>query len=200
MLTTISNVKARLKLPAADVADDALLSQFIANVSGRFENDCNRSFGYILNQVDEFQADETELRVSHYPIDEAQPITFSLLEKASLGWQPVPMGTGGADFVLRAGCIISLIAMIAQWKSQIRVTYSGGYLLPDADPGQYPSAPALPADLVGAATEQVVFFYQNKDRLGITTQSGQGGSFHLQSADLLPTVAAVLKRYERWMP
>jgi len=195
MLLTLPQIKTRLNLKDSDVLDDALLTQFIQMASGRIENDANRSFGYVLNQVDEFQADETELRLSHYPIDENQPITFTLLVKRSEGWQPtIP------EFIVRSNCVLSLISRIGNWKSQIRCTYSGGHVLPDMDPAQFPGVPALPLDLVGAAIEQVAYWYQNKDRLGISSQSGQGGSFSMKTIDLLPSVTSVIAKYERWMP
>ncbi len=203
MLTTLASVKARLALDDSDVRSDALLTNFIALATARFENDCNRKFGYLQNAMDEFQGDETELRVSRYPIDETQPITFqrltshnSQLSTAS-GWQPVPE----ADFVLRRGCVISLVSEIGRWKDQIRITYSGGYLLPDAvGPVPPPGVPPLPDDLQFGAVEQIAYWYQNKDRLGLVAVTAEGGSLQqFPKLDLLPFVDYTLAKYERWM-
>src|SRR6266403_1855453 len=137
MLTQLTTIKSRLSLAEFDIKDDVLLTNFIALVSARFENDCNRLFGYKLNEADEFQADETELRVRRYPIDEAQPITFqklstlnSQLSTPSSGWQIVT----DAEYILLRGCVISLISEIGRWKEQLRVTYTGGLFLPDMNP------------------------------------------------------------------
>ncbi len=196
MLTTLAAIKGRLGIGDFDVKDDVLLTNFLALTSARFENECNRSFGYRLNEVDEFQADETELRVKRYPIDEAQPISFLRLSKASEGWQTV----AGAEYVLRRGCVISLVSEIGRWKEQSRVTYSGGYWLPDSAGVQPAGCPLLPDDVQQAAVEQIAYLYQNKDRLGLTDISAEGGRIHqFNTLDLLPSVAAVLAKYERWM-
>src|SRR6266404_1924785 len=171
MLTTLSTVKSRLGLDESDVKDDALLTTFIKLATARFENECNRVFGYSQNIVDEFQGDETELRVSRYPIDESQPITFGRLVRASEGWQTV----ADAEFVLRKSCVISLLNQLGGWKEQLRAQYSGGYLLPDQAPiGDHP-LPPLPDDLQFAAVEQITYWYQNKDRVGLASVAAEGG-------------------------
>lgn len=196
MLTTLATVKARLKLAAEDVVDDALLTGFLKSISARLENDCNRTFGYAVGTVDEFEADETELRVSHYPIDETGAIAVSRRVSSVEGW----VVQTGADWVVRKGCVISLTSVLGNWKQQIRVSYSGGYLLPGTAAPQGTAPVALPDDIEQAAVEQVCYLYQNKDRLGVTGMTGQGGGFQqFSKLDLLPSVQAVVSKYERWM-
>lgn len=191
MLTTLATVKARLGIQDSDVKDDALLTQFIALVSARFENDCNRTFTGAPNVTEEFEGDETEIRVARYPIDETAAITFDLQASAVTGWE----AQASVDYIVRKGCVISLSAKLATWRTKARVTYTGGYALPD-DTGV---GPALPDDLQYAAVEQVAYVFQNKDRLGISSMSGQGGSINqFSKLDLLPSVAATLAKYERW--
>jgi len=61
--------------------------------------------------------------------------------------------------------------------------------------------PALPDDLKSAAVEQVAYWYQNKDRLGMVAVAGEGGSLQkFPALDLLPAVAAALQRYARLQP
>jgi hypothetical protein len=110
------------------------------------------------------------------------------------GWQPVP----DADHLPRAGCIISLPSPIGSARDQLRVTYAGGYRLPDSGDGA--GAVPLPDDLKFSAVEQVAYWYQNRDRLGLVSVSAQGGSFrHVGALDLLPSVSATLRQYERWV-
>lgn len=201
MLTTITSVKARLGIDTADVKDDALLTNLIALVSARVENECNRTFGYAQNVTDDFEGDETELRVSHYPIDETQTVSYQLLTKASEGWQTLDQ----AEYVLRRKCVVSLLSRLGEWKMVLRLQYSGGYVLPDASsvvPGGS-TPPNLPDDLQFACVEQITYWYQNKDHLGLKsiTAGGQaGGSIsHVGNLDLLPIVSATLSRYERFM-
>lgn len=193
MITTLATLKARLGLEDADVKDDALLTQFLQYITGRFDNECNRVFGYTLNAVEEFEGDETEIRVRCFPIDEVQPITFLYRQRASDGW----LTPNVSDYIVRRGCVISLVDRMADWKAQATVTYSGGYLLPDGSSPSQASVP-LPADLQYAAVEQMAWMYQNRSRLGITSMTGEHGSFaQIPKLDLLPNVAQILSRYER---
>jgi len=201
MLTTLTNIKLRLGIAPEDVRDDAILTGMLAMVSARFENQCNRKFGYVQNTTEEFQGDESELRVSRFPIDETQPITFQFMENAADSWQTAT--DADANYLLRGGCVISLVAAIASPRSRVRVTFSGGYVLPDGSSPALPvgsSAPTLPDDLEQAAIEQIVWLYQNKDRTGLVSIAAEGGRIQqFPGLDLLPSVAAILARYERWM-
>jgi hypothetical protein len=201
MLTTIQCLKERLGIATEDVRDDAILNGMLAMVSARFENQCNRKFGYAQNTTEEFQGADSELRVSRYPIDESQPITFQFMERAADGWQTATAPS--VDYLVRGGCIISLLTSIASQRGRVRVTFSGGYVLPD---GSTPALPAgstagpLPDDLEQAAIEQIVWLYQNKDRTGLVSIAAEGGRIQqFTGLDLLPTVTATLAKYERWM-
>ena len=198
MLTTLADIKTRLKLQESDVVDDDLLTQFLEMTSARLENACNRKFGYVVGQVDEFEGDETELRVLRFPIDETGTITFTRTVTAAEG--PLDV-TDQINWVVRRGCVISLVSVVGRWKEVLKVTYSGGYLLPGTTALDGTNPPALPDDVSGACIEQVVYLFQNKDRLGVTgMSSGQGSFQQLSKLDLLPSVQAVVDKYERWMP
>jgi len=79
------------------------------------------------------------------------------------------------------------------------VTYTGGYVLPgtDAEAGQT----ALPKDIELAALEQVAYWYQNKDRLGINNVAAEGGGSinRFYTYDLAPDVEGTLKPYIRFL-
>ena len=201
MLTTLTNTKLRLGIATEDVRDDAILTGMLAMVSARFENQCNRKFGYAPNATEEFQGDDSELRVSRFPIDETQPITFQFMERAADGWQtPV---TSDVNYLVRGGCVISLLTPIASQRCRVRMTFSGGYVLPDGSSPALPLgslAPELPDDLEQAAIEQIVWLYQNKDRTGLVSVAAEGARIQqFPDLDLLPIVTAILAKYERWM-
>lgn len=194
MLTTLAKVKARLGIQDSDVKDDDLLTSFIGLITGRFEIECNRTFGY-GQTTEEFHADEMELRVARYPIDTAQAISFQLLTRSADGWQAI---TPAPNYIIRQNCVISLESQTGASRAQLRVNYYGGYLLPD---GTTAGTVALPNEVEQAAIEQVVYQYQNKDRLGVGSVSGQGGAItNTGKLDLLAHVQAVLSRYVRYMP
>lgn len=202
MLTQLATVKTRLGIQTADVTDDAILTNAILAVSARFENDCNRTFGYAQNVIEEFGGDETEIRCRFYPIDLTQAITFQFLQTLQTnssqptGWQSP---TDPPDYIVRRDCVISLSSQLADWRSQARVTYSGGYILPDGSSAAGATVP-LPDDLQQSAVEQVCYWYQNRNRLGLVAVSGEGGSIsQYAQLDLLPSVKAVLRNYIRWV-
>jgi hypothetical protein len=79
-----------------------------------------------------------------------------------------------------------------------RVTFAGGYVMP----GTTPSAgqTALPEEIEQACVEQCAFYFRNKETLGLSGVNSSGGSISkLATADLLPDVQAVLRKYERWL-
>ncbi len=195
MLTTLAKVKARLGIKEEDVIDDDMLTNLIAMVSARFDTICNRSFGYATNAIEEFEGDATEIAVRCFPIDESRSLTFEFRETAALGWQT----PSSADYIVRKSCIISLFNKLTSWRSQARVTYSGGYKLPD---GTSPAEAIvdLPSDVELSAVEQIAYWYQNRNRLGLTGISADGGSIQqFATLDLLPNVKNALRQHERWI-
>jgi len=198
MLTQLTTLKARLGIGEDDVADDALLTNLLKLVSARFERECNRIFGRSDSVTEEFAGDETELRVSYYPIDakgeSSGGVTkFELKTDEATGWET----ESGVEYLIRRDCVVSLPAPLGTWREQLRITYSGGYVLPGdtAAAGET----VLPDDIEQAAVEQAAYLYQNKDRLGLTSISAEGGSIQqFAQLDLLPPVKAVLIKYARW--
>jgi hypothetical protein len=94
-------------------------------------------------------------------------------------------------------CATSSLALDPRLSTLGRLTYTAGYVLPGdtAGPGQTP----LPSDLENAAVEQVAYWFQNRDKLGLLRYWPKDGIYQqLSGLDLLPSVAAVLERYKRW--
>jgi hypothetical protein len=191
MLTQVATVKARLKLDESDVKDDVLLDQLIKLVSGRFEKEANRVFGYSAEATEEFQGDQIEIIPARLPI--VSVASFALKTTEAVGWEAAV-----ADYVIRKSCVVTLASPLGTGKQLGRVTYAGGFILPGSD--SVNGVSGLPDDVEQSCIDQVVYFYQNKDRLGLTSISGGQGSIQqLSSLDLLPSVAQVLSRYERWL-
>jgi hypothetical protein len=196
MLTTLASVKSRLSLP--DNTFDDLLTAAIKSVSARFDNETNRTLARTENAIHEFDPNDTELSPSCYPIETVS--RFETKTSESTGWQEVqPM----PDHLIRGACIITLpvpmnhqLATCNLQPATVRVTYTGGYLLPGSDP--VAGCQALPDDLEQACVEQVAFWYQRRDLLGVRTTWPQAGNYEQFAAqDLLPSVIAVLKRHQR---
>ena len=193
-LTQLATVKARLGIEAFDTKDDQILANAILAISARFEQEANRSFALATNATHEFAADETEIRVPSYPVAAGSVSLFEIKSSEADGWE----AQANVDFLVRHECVISLPGPLGARQQQARVTYSGGYVLPGfaAGAGQL----ALPDDLEQSCVEQVAWWYQRRNQLGIVSLGGQGGSLrNFPQLDLLPNVKAVLKKYERFV-
>ena len=189
LLTQLSTIKSRLGI--TDTTDDTLLTNFIKFASGRFERVCNRLFDRQANTTDEFQADELELRPARYPIESVS--AFHLKNDETEGW----VQQNEVEYLIRRACVISLAVPAGTCAQLVRVTYTGGYVLPGTTPGA--GQTALPDELEQACVEQVAFWYQRRHQLGlVSVPTGDRNFYRVAELDLLPQVAAILKKYERW--
>ncbi len=190
MLTTLQTVKDRLRVP--DNADDDRLTNFIKLASAQIERWCNRTFGRTEDAVQEFQADFVDVPVAIYPIEVVSGVDVFYGQRE--GWQPQQ----NYDFEIRDGCVVHFYGRLATQRHQARLTYTGGYVLPGATPGD--GQVALPDEIEQACVEQVAWLYQAKDRLGVTGVSGDGGSIsQFAAADLLPIVKNLLLKHRRFV-
>lgn len=197
MLCELLTLKTRLKIAEADVVDDAVLDGFIAAVSGRFDKETNRTLAYAAAATYDFRGDEMNLVVDRYPI--VSVTSFSLKTTEDAGF----VAQTGIDYLVNGTrSIVELGASLGTSREIGRVTFAGGYVLPGTTPSG--SQTALPDEIEQACVEQCAYLYQNKDRLGLSSISGAGGSISkdpvsvVSPLSLLPSVMAVLKKYERW--
>lgn len=190
MITQLLTVKARLRILEAELKHDDLLTRFIEWMGARFDRECNRTFARGEGITEEFAGDDTELRLSRYPVESVA--SFHLKETETSGWE----AQSGVDYVIRRTCVISLPASLGTWRQQLRVTYTGGYVMPGDTAGD--GQTELPDDVENAAIEQVAYLFQNRDRLGLVSVSGEGGAIqNFAQLDLLPSVKATLQPHRR---
>jgi hypothetical protein len=200
MLTQLATVKARLAIPDIDTTSDALLTNAIKAVSARFDRECNRTLARTENATCEFDATTTEICVPVYPIETVTK--WETKQSEAEGWveQPTP------SYLIRAGCVISLsrpFSLQPSAFSLFRVTYTGGYVLPgtpDPQPSTTNPQPLrLPDDLEQAAVEQVAWWFQNRERLGLSRIWDYHATYRqFADLDLLSSVRPVLDKYRRW--
>jgi hypothetical protein len=191
MITTLDTIKTRLGLDPAEIRYDALLNAAANAVTARFDQECNRSLARTVNITHEFNAEAVEIPVACYPIESVS--RFDVKSSETEGWVEVT----GVKYLLRKNCVISLAAALGSWRQLGRVTYTGGYVLPGATVGA--GQVGLPADLEQAAVEQIAFWFQNRDKLGLIRHRPNQGTYEqFAQIDFLPSVAAILRRYERW--
>jgi hypothetical protein len=191
MLTTLATLKARLSILDTDTQYDALLTNTLKAISLRFDHETNRTLARTENLLQEFDADTTEICLVCYPLESLAK--FELKANETDGW----LEQFGVQYLLRHRCIVSLSAPLGGPRELARVTYNGGYVLPGAtlSAGQT----GLPDDLEQAAVEQAVFWFQNRDKVGLIREWPKGGTYQeFADLDLLPNVRAVLADYARW--
>ncbi len=190
MLTQLTTVKDRLAITVTTY--DTLLTNAIKAVSDRFDQLTNRTLSRTVDITQEFIADDTEIILSCYPVETISK--FELKSNETEGW----LEQTGVDYLIRNSCVVSLNTRLGTEYQQARITCTGGYVLPGATPGA--GQTALPNDLEQAAVEQVAYWYRNKDVLGLIRNWPSGGTYQVfRNAELLPTVEATLKTYERWV-
>jgi hypothetical protein len=102
MLTQLSTIKARLAIDPVDLKNDAILTNALRAVTARFDRETNRTLARTVNVMDEFQADETEIRLSCFPLETVTK--FELKESETTGW----VDQTDTDFLIRQNCILSL--------------------------------------------------------------------------------------------
>lgn len=195
MLCELTTVKNRLGIAASDTADDTILTNAILAASARFDNHCGRSFERVVDAMYEFDSSFIDLCPDLYPIESVS--SFALKDNEDDGF----IAQDGVDYVIRKAsggvkCVISLAGSLGTSRQRGQITYTGGYVTPDADAGA--GQTALPDDVEQACVEQVCFWYQRRRQLGITGQTVEGGGIQLfRELDLLPSVKKALQDYKR---
>lgn len=200
MLTQLSTIKSRLSILDSDASQDPILTNAIKAVSARFDKETNRTLARTENATHEFDPDDTELSPPCYPIELVSK--FETKSSEAEGWLEYP----GIDYLIRRSCLISLSAALPPGTAMVaprqgRVTYTGGYLLPGSPPPDPPVAASqgLPDDLEQAAVEQVVYWFQTKEKLGLKVSWPTGVEYKQFSLlPLLPDVSATLQHHKRW--
>jgi hypothetical protein len=192
MLTFLSTVKSRLLL--TDTTDDAFLTGLITAVGERFDQETNRDLQYGDNYTYEFDADYQEIVPTSYPI---RYITgFALKTTERQGFRPL---NPPPDYIIRKRTTITLTTGPLGSREQLgQMTYSAGYVTPDMGTPADDQV-ALPADISQAAAEQVIYWYQNRNRLGLSQANTTGASVtQYADLDLIPLVIGILRPYKRW--
>jgi hypothetical protein len=191
MLSTLSNLKARLAIPDLDVQYDDLLTTALTALSARFDKETNRTLTRTPNSLHEFPADDTEVVLPVYPLEAVSK--FEIKSNETEGW----VQQNNVEYLTRNACVVSLAIPLGTCRQQARITYAGGYVMPDTTPGA--GQTALPADLEQAAVEQCAYWFMNRDKIGhLRFWPHQGTYEQFANLDLLPSVSAVLSRYTRW--
>lgn len=205
-LGNLTELKQRLLAPSvADQAtfDDALLTLGLG-VAELLQRHCNRSFGRVAGDTFTTSADRDTVLLPRYPVESVTGL--ALRESGSSAFTALELSTV-LNTNAEAG-IVYLAAPQGDWRSQIRITYTGGWWWQTLDPDEtgYPAtqptgSTALPADLKLAWFLQCKKVWESFDPLGsnLTGDAAQqAASAALAGLALVPHVAATIAHRVRY--
>lgn len=199
MLCTISDIKERLGLAAAETTHDAVIERIILGFTARAERYCGRGLLAPSADVTEYYTGGVQLLQLY-----RCPIIAITSIKECLGYNFDDADGLNADTDYRLvnpgsdnrGVLARLYGCWFGGYDGIQVIYRGGYEAAGVTPetGKY----ALPDDLREAAIFQCSFLFKRRDDIGLSGVSFQGGSFNkFDALKLLPEVAHILDSYKR---
>ncbi len=202
MITTLSTLKARLKIDEFDTTEDTLLTFLIQHCGERFDQECNRKFERSEGAYFEFQADRDSFTPLRFPIESITAWHLKSDETEGFVEQATPTYVISSPGEVK--CIVSITYPLGTADEIARITYTGGYVMPGGTASG--AQTALPPAIEDAALQQLSVWYREKDRLGLASVNSQGGSVAqnpmsvVRPLDLLPQVQNLLRRFERWVP
>lgn len=190
MIAPLSAIKVRLSIDAAETQHDTLLTAFAAIIQGAFESRTQRRLDYRAAETYTVPADATHLIPQRLPV-----YSVSLWETKSdevTGWEPET----DVSYLHRDPHNIILLAPLGTYLQSLRITYAGGYTMPEET--AITGVEALPDDLAACALEEIAQLWQHRDKLGVSMEWSPGvtGS-QFRKLDLLPHTNEVLIRYRR---
>jgi hypothetical protein len=137
-LATLDEIKAMIGIASTDTSEDAVLAIWITQYSDIIATLCNRVFAY--EQVQEtwrgdtkpYDTDSGRIFLTHYPVSPTDIVSVTGPDGSDLSQSyELEQKSGKMQF------------FNISWSEPIRITYSGGYLLPDDAPPALKQALAL---------------------------------------------------------
>jgi hypothetical protein len=188
MITSLQKVRERLGLTELEVGWDQQLTWIIGLTLERFNLETMRRLQRTVNHIETFDAGEREVSLECYPVE------------AIAKWEVWANGQWQEDTevqaVARRGGVMLLDKPVGERGKLARVTYTGGYVLPDpaGGQGQY----ALPEILEVGAIETVAFWFGTRLSLGYIRVEGQMGDYkELADVEWVPWVRSMLRKFRR---
>lgn len=190
-LTTLTDVKAWLAIPAGQAASDALLTELVTSTSADFLRAIAR-FDLLADDYVEVRDGDGGARIStrHWPINTIASITVS-----GVAIQPSPDKVA-AGYYIDTGLDPERLSQIYLAGgsaftdgSAVVVSYNAGYA-------------NAPGDIAQAVVEWVAERYRGRPGAGVSSQREAGGEHvtYDRQAPMPPTTAAVAERYKRCWP
>lgn len=195
MLYILTLNEARLELGIQDSQDDALLTQHMEGLQGRFDEHLGRTLLRGASVTELHDGGGLFLYLARFPVEAIASVHVSDDQE----WDANSL-LESTDYRLSAarGKLGYGIEGATPWPGglqNIRVVYAGGYVAAgtDAEEDQH----ALPEAIRRAFRLQLGFEWRNRLTMGQQSVSAQGANVSLAPAKLLPDVEAALQSYRR---
>lgn len=185
-------LKNWLEIGEDDTQFDALLTGLLKGVSSRFEGDCHRGLSRQVSVVEILDGGRNAISVFRYPIE-----TITEVVESRFGdWENGYILTENQNFTAnkKNGILYRENFRWCVGKQSVRVTYTGGFVLPGDTVGA--GQIALPDDIQYAVLEQCRYLWLRRKELGMESVGMGSGTWTLANKDpWLPSVGAVIRRY-----
>ena len=182
-LTTIQNVKARLRLPGAATSDDSLLELMITEISLGIQSYLGRTIAS-QNYSDSYDGHGTRrIFFNQYPVTAVASLTVDGIAIPAASGPPWANG-----YVFDAKSISLYDYRFCRGYSNVQAAYTAGYA-------------STPGDLEEAVLEVVMTRFKELNRIGQKTAAVQGAetaSWDLSA--LPPTAKLIISQYRRVIP
>jgi len=188
MLFTLATFKSRMTITGS--VDDATLTGIAEWVHTLFDQWCNRTLAYTDGAELIISGTVQDVSLPCYPVESI--LSVSSRDHARAAWRPLSRLTWLLD--ASSGILTFRSGAIGSESEQIRILYSGGYVLPGttALDGQT----ELPRSIQEAALAQAVHFYETR-HLHVAAATGSAPAKAARDVELLPAVEMTLRPYRR---
>lgn len=192
-IMSLANMKSVLGI--TDTADDALLTIWMEQLQGRFDEHCQRRFLYSASETEYFDGGTTSLFVRRWPIASIG----SIIIDADQAWSADDAIDSMAYRVNhKRGSLLYGTAGVP-WPCApqgIRVVYAGGFVKSDGTAAAHVDDYELKA-LQRALLLQANFEWRNRKQLGLSQVSAQGNAINMAPCELLREVKDCLVPFRR---
>ena len=185
-------------LPEALLASDqfdALLIDLGKGVATEMETFCNRCFGRVAGEVDQFYGNRSYWILRRFPFE-----TIASVEVQNGYAEAGVVQTSAIRSADEKTGVVDFGAVLGVKYDRIKITYTGGFWFDTSENGSGTlpgGATALPADLSHAWHMQCQRVFEQRDSLGVGSIKEKRTD--VGNADWLPAVSKILTSYVRFV-
>ena len=197
-LTTKSRVKNRLGITTTSF--DGLMDALIGGVTDRMERMAGRRFkqtaysNELYDGSDIYGSAGLILIIKNGPITGAPTLEYKTGSNANPTWVDYSVEDYAID---NATGLIHMKGSLPQGKQNVRITYTGGFIINFTGTYDIESDHTLPLELTEVCEKAVVRSFKKRDSEGRSSESFEGSSITWEEDVFLAEDIAIIKNYRR---